>query len=117
VYNAQKRFEDAQAASQKAADLAASAGPAGGGGSVEALYNKGVIAWNAGKAEEAKASFEEALKLNPNHPESHYQLGMCYVNLGKLAEAGAEFETYVKLAPEGQYAAQAKALAAQLPKK
>ncbi|MBP1633497.1 MAG: lipoprotein NlpI [Acidobacteria bacterium] len=116
VYNAQKRFDDAQAASQKAAELSATAGTTSGGGSVDAIYNQGVIDWNAGKAEEAKGHFEEVLKLNPNHPEAHYQLAMCYVNLGNLAEATKYFEKYLELAPDGQYAAQAKALVAQLKK-
>jgi tetratricopeptide (TPR) repeat protein len=116
IYNAQKKFDQAQQASQKAAELAAAAGPAAGGGSVDALYNQGVIAWNAGKAEDAKKAFEEAIKVNPNHADSHYQLAMCFVNLGKLPEAAAEFENYLKIAPEGQYATQAKALVAQLKK-
>jgi tetratricopeptide (TPR) repeat protein len=116
IYNAQKKFDEAQAASQKAAELAASAGPAGGGGGVDALYNQGVIAWNAGKAAEAKASFEAAIKANPTHADSHYQLGMCFVNLGQLQEATAMFEKYLELAPEGQYAAQAKAMVATLKK-
>jgi tetratricopeptide (TPR) repeat protein len=116
VYNAQKKFDDAQAASQKAAELASAAGTAGGGGSVDALYNQGVIAWNAGKAEDAKSSFEKAIELNPSHADSHYQLGMCYVNLGKLPEAAGMFEKYLTLAPDGQYAAQAKALVEQLKK-
>jgi len=121
VYNAQKRFDDAATASQKAVEVAAAAAAAGGaapaGGNVNALYNQGVIAWNAGKAEDAKAKFEEALKADPNHAASHFQLGMCLVNLGKLPEAAAEFDTYLKLAPDGEFAAQAKALVAQLPKK
>ncbi len=123
IYNAQKKFDEAAAASQKAAEIASAAqaapGAAGGGGaaSVNALYNQGVIAWNAGKAADAKAKFEEALKADPNHAASHYQLGMCLVNLGKLPDAAAEFDTYLKLAPEGEYAAQAKALVSQLPKK
>jgi hypothetical protein len=36
--------------------------------------------------------------------------------MGKLPEAAAMFEAYLKLAPEGQYAAQAKAIVAQLKK-
>ncbi len=121
IYNAQKKFDEAAAASQKAAELAAgpagAGGAAGGGGNVNALYNLGVIAWNAGKAEDAKAKFEEALKVDPNHAASHYQLGMCLVNLGKLSEAAGEFDTYLKLAPDGEFAAQAKAIIGSLPKK
>jgi tetratricopeptide (TPR) repeat protein len=116
IYNAQKRFDDAQAASQKAASLAAAGGPAAGGGGVDALYNQGVIAWNAGKAEDAKKAFEEAIKADPKHANSHYQLAMCLINLGKLPEAIAEFEAYLQNAPDGQYAAQTKAMLSQLKK-
>ena len=116
VYNAQKKFDDAQAASQKAASLAVASGGSGAGVGVDALYNQGVIAWNAGKAEDAKKAFEEALKVDPKHANSHYQLGMCLINLGKMPEALAEFESYLQVAPDGQYAAQAKALLAQLKK-
>jgi len=118
VYNAQKRFDDAQAASTKAAELAAAATAAGGGGaaSLDALYNQGVIAWNAGKIDDAIAKFKEALAVNPDHADSHYQLGMGLLNKGQLPEAVAEFETYLKLSPDGGFAAQAKAMVAQLKK-
>jgi len=116
IYNAQKKFDEASAASQKAASLAASAGGTAAGGGVDALYNQGVIAWNAGKAEEAKTAFEEALKLDPKHANSHYQLGMCLINLGKMPEAVTEFEAYLQNAPDGQYAATVKAMVAQLKK-
>lgn len=110
LYNNQKRFDEAAAVSAKAA----SAG--GGGGNADATFNQGIILWNTGKIAEAKVKFEEALKMNPNHPEAHYQLGMALLNEGKLAEAVAEFESYVKLAPDGQYATQAKGMIAQLKK-
>ena len=116
IYNAQKKFDDAQAASQKAAALATASGSAAGGGGVDALYNQGVIAWNAGKAEDAKKAFEEALKADPKHANSHYQLAMCLINLGKLPEAVTEFELYMQLAPDGQYAAQVKAMLLQIKK-
>jgi tetratricopeptide (TPR) repeat protein len=116
IYNAQKRFDEAQAASQKAASLAMAGGAAGGGGGADAFYNVGVTAWNAGKAEEAKKAFEEVLKLDPKHANSHYQLAMCLINLGKLPEAVAEFEQYLLYAPDGQYAAQVKAMLTQLKK-
>ena len=110
LYNNQKRFEEAGAMSAKAA----SAG--GGGGSADAVFNQGIILWNQGKIAEAKVKFEEAIKLNANLAEAHYQLGMALLNEGKLAEAVTEFETYVKLAPEGQNAATAKSMIAQLKK-
>jgi tetratricopeptide (TPR) repeat protein len=90
-------------------------GVAGGTGGVDALYNVGVTAWNAGKAEEARRAFEEALKLDPKHANSHYQLAMCYINMGKLPEAIASFEAYLQCARRSA-AAQVKAMLAQLKK-
>ena len=116
IYNAQRKFDEAAAASTKAAELGGSAAAAGGGGNVNAMYNQGVILWNAGKIPEAKKQFEAVLKADPNHAESHYQLGMALVNEGNLAAAATEFETYLKLAPDGPNSATAKALVAQLKK-
>jgi len=116
IYNAQRKFDEAAAASTKAAELGGSAAAAGAGGNVNAMYNQGVILWNAGKIPEAKKQFEAVLKADPNHAESHYQLGMALVNEGNLAAASTEFETYLKLAPDGPNSATAKALVAQLKK-
>lgn len=110
LYNNQKRFDEAAAMSAKAA----SAG--GGTGNADAIYNQGIILWNQGKISEAKVKFEEALKANPNHPESNYQYGMALINEGNLKEAIASFEKYLSLAPDGQYAPQAKAMLEQLKK-
>jgi tetratricopeptide (TPR) repeat protein len=113
VYTSQRKFDLAQEAGKKAAELAAA--PGGGGGSPEATYNQGVVLWNAGKIAEAKAAFEQVIAAKPDHAEAHYQLGMALVNEGNLKGARSEFDTYIKLAPNGPNAAQAKALAAQLP--
>ena len=114
VYTAQRKVEEAAEAGKKAAELSAAAG--GGAASPDAMYNQGVILWNAGKIPEAKVLFEQVIAASPNHAEAHYQLGMALVNEGNLKGAGTEFETYLKLAPNGPNAASAKALAAQLPK-
>ncbi|MFN2445078.1 MAG: tetratricopeptide repeat protein [Vicinamibacterales bacterium] len=111
LYNNQKRFDEASAMSAKAA----TAGGATGGGA-DAVYNQGIILWNQGKIAEAKLKFEEALKSNPDHAESHFQLGMALLNEGKTAEAVGSFETYLKLAPTGQFSEQSKQLVAQLKK-
>ena len=116
IFTLQKKFDEAQAASQKAAELAMAAGGTAGGGGTEAVYNVGVTAWNAGKAEEAKKAFEEVLKIDPKYANAHYQLAMCWVNLGKMPEAIASFEAYLQNAPDGQYAAQVKAMLTQLKK-
>lgn len=110
LYNNQKRFDEASAMSAKAAALG------GASGNADAVFNQGIILWNQGKIAEAKAKFEETLAINADHADAHYQLGMALLNEGKLPEAVASFETYVKLAPDGQYAAQAKGMIAQLKK-
>lgn len=117
IYNSQRKFDDAAAASAKANELGGGgAAGAAGGGSADAMFNQGVILWNAGKVADAKKQFEAVIAANPNHAEAHYQLGMALVNEGNLAGATTEFETYLKLSPTGPNAAQAKALVAQLKK-
>ena len=106
VYNAQKKFKEAQAMSNEAAKRGAAA--AGGGGNADALYNQGVIAWNANDFAAASEHFGAAVKANPNHAEAHFMLGRAYLNLGKLPEAAEEFQTYVKLAPTGPNAKEAQ---------
>jgi tetratricopeptide (TPR) repeat protein len=118
VYNAQRKFDQAATASAKAMELSGSGGAVGaaGGGNADAMFNQGVILWNAGKIAEAKKQFEGAVAANPSHAESHYQLGMALVNEGNLAGAATEFETYLKLAPEGPNAATAKGILGTLKK-
>jgi tetratricopeptide (TPR) repeat protein len=118
IYNAQRKFDQAAEASAKAMELSGAGGTAGAaGGNADAMFNQGVILWNAGKIAEAKKQFEGAIAAKPDHAEAHYQLGMALVNEGNLAAAGTEFETYLKLAPAGPNAATAKSILASLPKK
>ena len=117
VYNATRKFDQAATASAKAMELSGSgAGGAAGGGNADAMFNQGVILWNAGKIADAKKQFEGAVAANPSHAESHYQLGMALVNEGNLAAAATEFETYLKLAPSGPNAATAKGILGSLKK-
>jgi tetratricopeptide (TPR) repeat protein len=115
IYNAQRKFDQAAEASKKAMEIGGG-GAAAAGGNADAMFNQGVILWNAGKIADAKKQFEAAIAANPNHAESHYQLGMALVNEGNLAGAANEFEKYLQLAPNGPNATQAKALVAQLKK-
>jgi tetratricopeptide (TPR) repeat protein len=116
VYNAQRKFDLAATASAKAMELSGSGPGAAAGGNADAMFNQGVILWNAGKIPEAKKQFEGAVAANPNHAESHYQLWMALVNEGNMAGAATEFETYLKLAPSGPNAASAKGILGSLKK-
>jgi hypothetical protein len=40
---------------------------------------------------------ENALKLRPDVPQTHYQLGLVYARLGMIAEAKTQTEIYQKL--------------------
>ena len=124
VYNAEKKFDLAAEASKKAMELisAPAAGAPGAPGaaaapSASAVFNQGVILWNAGKIPEAKAQFEAAVKADPNMADARYWLGMALVNAGTpeaMKEAKPHFETYLKLAPTGQYADTAKSIVASI---
>ena len=69
VYNAQKKFDEAQARPAEGRR----AGCGGGRGAraarraanVDALYNQGVIAWNAGKAEDAQKKLRGGAQAQP----------------------------------------------------
>jgi tetratricopeptide (TPR) repeat protein len=116
IYNAQRKFDQAAAASAKASELAGSAPGALAGGNADALFNQGVILWNAGKVADAKKQFEAAIAAKPDHAEAHYQLGMALVNENSLPAAATEFETYLKLAPTGPNAATAKGILGSIKK-
>lgn len=101
VYNAQKKFVEAEAAGKKAMEMSGGAAGGAGGASAAALYNQAVILWNQNKAQEAAEKLESAVKTDPNFPEAHYLLGKAYINLGKLAESAKELQEYLRLAPNG----------------
>jgi len=119
VYNAQRKGDlamEASAQAQKLLGAAGGTGAAGGGASAGAVFNQGVIAWNAGKIPEAQKLFEQAVGIDPKLAEAHYWLGMANLNQGKMPEAASSFEEYLKLDASGKYAEQAKGILAQIKK-
>ena len=102
IYNAQRRFDDAAEASAAAARLSG-----GGGDDPTAVFDQGLIFWNAGRLDEARQQFERTLQLDPEHGEAHYWLGMANLNAGQMAEAAAEFRIYLDREPNGRFAATA----------
>jgi tetratricopeptide (TPR) repeat protein len=105
IFNSQKKFDEAQKMSAEATKRASTG--AGGAVNPEALYNQGVIAWNANDFAKAQESFTAAIAAKADHAESHFMLGKVYLNLGKLPDAAKEFETYTKIAPNGPNAKEA----------
>lgn len=108
VYNAQKKFKEAQQMSAEATKRLTASTAAGGAGNADALYNAAVISWNSNDFAKTNELLLQAIKINPNHAESHFMLGRVLINLGKLGEAATEFETYLKLAPTGPNAKEAQ---------
>jgi tetratricopeptide (TPR) repeat protein len=113
LYNKQKKFDEAAEMSKKANELT---GGAAGGGNAQVTFNQGIIFWNQSKIAEAKAQFEQAIKLDPKLADAHYWLGMALINEGDLKGAAAAFEKYLSIAPDGQHAAAAKGILQQIKK-
>src|SRR5438552_4044105 len=100
----------------KAYDHAAQLYPAG---AAQFYYNQGAVLTNAGKADQAIASFDKAIAADPNKAEAYYQKG---VNLiakettdknGKVIPAPgteAALNKYLELQPNGPFAEAAKGL-------
>ena len=69
-------------------------------GRARELLEKGKELYRNDQDQEALASFQEALKLDPNLAEAHFRLGLSYEALEKREEAEAEYkkavETYKK---------------------
>jgi len=105
IYNAQRRFDEAAEASAASARLTGGGGDAGN--DPTAVFDQGLIFWNAGRLDEARQQFERTLELDPNHGEAHYWLGMANLNAGQMAEAAAEFRIYLDREPNGRFAATA----------
>jgi len=106
LYNEQKRYDEATAMGAKATELSGSTGSGDG----TAAYNQGVILWNQNKFAEAGEAFDKARKADPKMAEAHFRFAIAMFNQGKLADAKEPLETYLKLEPNGDHAAEAKAL-------
>ena len=109
LYNAQQKYDLAAQAGAKATELG------GTGNNAEALYNQGVILWNAGNFAEAREQFQAAVEADPSMAMAHYQLGMANLNLGQIPEARQAFEGYLEADPDGPKAAEVEVFVQQLP--
>ena len=76
----------------------------------EALYNKGIDAYNKKKIKDAEAMLLKAVEAKPDFALAHFWLGMASFNLNKKAAAKEHLEKYLELEPEGSEAGTAKEL-------
>jgi Tfp pilus assembly protein PilF len=74
----------------------------------EAIYNKGIDAYNKKKIKEAEALLTKAVEAKPDFAIAHFWLAMTSFNLNKKTAAREHFEKYLELEPNGAEAATAK---------
>lgn len=63
----------------------------------ETLYLNGVLEREAGETTKAKAHLEEALAVEPNHPNAHYNLGVTLESLGDAKDAKIHLQKAIDL--------------------
>lgn len=66
----------------------------------QALFYTGYIQMQAGKAEEARAIFEDCIKKDILKAESHYNLGLIYFETEDARKAVAQMELALKVEPK-----------------
>lgn len=81
---------------------------------VQTFFEEGVTYFNSGRNEQAVAAFENVLKAQPDHPQSHYFLGLCNASLGEIDTAKEYLRRFIELAPEDPEAATARDMLAGL---
>jgi len=108
----QKKFAEAQAELEKAAQL----NPPGAG---QYYYNLGAVLVNTGQIEPAGEAFKKAIEADPNYANAQYQYGVYLVSKATTTPDGKivpppgtkeAFEKYLQLDPSGPFADAAKGM-------
>jgi len=63
-------------------------------------YESGAGFYNSGKLEEAIEAFKQAVKLQPNDPQTYYMLGMVYSKSKAYGESFESFQRAIQLWPD-----------------
>jgi len=72
--------------------------------SADTLRRFALVAWDAGRFEEANAALKEAVKLKPGDPAFHVALGTTWLKKPDLVEAEQAFRHALQLQPENSEA-------------
>ncbi len=75
------------------------------------VYLEGVALRELGNMDQAKKAFQTAIKLNPQHEESHLALANLYFDLGKYVYAALSFQDAIYLNPQNTEARYMQGLA------
>jgi len=78
------------------------------------VFEKGRVAYNSGRYDEAKECFDEALELNKDNYDAIYFYGRLYHKQGKKEEAQEYYKKVIDNYPESPRASEAKARLAEL---
>lgn len=78
------------------------------GGSADDIFRQGVALFNANNFEQAKASFDRVISMDPKHAKVRYMLGLVYANSGDMAKSKQYLSEFLKMAPNDPDAKSAK---------
>jgi tetratricopeptide (TPR) repeat protein len=116
AYAKAKKFDEAQADLEKAAQL----NPPNAG---RYFYNLGAILVNTGNVEPAGVAFKKAIDADPNYADAQYQYGVYLLSKATTTADGKvvpppgtreAFQKYIELKPDGPFADSAKGMIATL---
>ena len=65
--------------------------------SVDLYNNWGIAVFKMGQTDKAIEYFRQGVRVDPNHPETHYNLGLAYGQKGMTKEAQAEMHLSMRL--------------------
>ena len=82
---------------RKADNTFAEALSAGLNDSVDLYNNWGIAVFKMGQTDRAIEYFRQGLRIDPNHPETHYNLGLAYGQKGMTREAQEEMQRAMRL--------------------
>jgi len=64
------------------------------------FVSQGLTLFDKGQLEYAKAEFQRALRIAPDHPQAHYNLGRIYSRQGRNSEAAAALTAAISFKPK-----------------